>query len=251
MTRGIRKSSQFRRKNTSFSSLTNFCFMSDIIPIPDCSELRDRLAKQGLDEETIKKYNLEELKNSYQTLKNFIEDSNNFSDLVNRSNSFGQNKPLYSSSLFIKLEKLILNRINSLCKQKIEDIQKNPDETISVKTFHAALQSLQQVIESQKLLGDSDIRAMSLKQDKEMQEFLMGMKERESKIRLTFLNRFLAKESIATLIGALVIVLIVGVQLSGIFFDKAKTPEILNNTLLIVLGFFFGQSSNKGKGEND
>lgn len=58
----------------------------------------------------------------------------------------------------------------------------------------------------------------------------------------------LGKESVSTMLGGLLIIVIVLSQIAAFFFDK-DFPDILNNTLLIVLGYFFGQSVVRAKSD--
>ena len=228
--------------------------MSDIADVPDSTELREKLSRLGLDEASIEKYSLDELKDSYKRLKDFEDDPNNFSDLKIPLTVFGQKPKIYSSKVFFKLEKLILDRINLLSRKEIKGLQdpaKSSEDKISVQTFSKAIKSLEEIIDNQKLLNESELKQVSFEREKELYALSMEMQDRNAKRNIDFWGKFLAKESVATFVGAFIILIIVGFQLAGIFVNKEKTPEILNNTLLIVLGFFFGQSSNKGKGEND
>ncbi|MCA6624748.1 MAG: hypothetical protein IM542_19680 [Pseudanabaena sp. M165S2SP1A06QC] len=228
--------------------------MSDIANVPDSRELREKLSGLGLDEVRIGKYNLDELKDSYKRLKDFEDDPNNFSDLKIPLTVFGQKPKIYRSKVFFKLEKLILDRINLLSRQEIKGLQdtaKRSEDNISAQTFSKALKSIEEIIDNQNLLNESERKQVSFEQEKELYTLRMEMEDRNTKRNIDFWGKFLAKESVATFVGAFIILIIVGFQIAGIFLDKAKPPEILNNTLLIVLGFFFGQSSNKGKGEND
>ena len=65
--------------------------------------------------------------------------------------------------------------------------------------------------------------------------------ERKAKVWLTFLER----ESVASIIGA---VLLLGLTTTVIVsaFTGTITPELLNNAFLIVIGYFFGQSTSRG-----
>ncbi|WP_103670643.1 hypothetical protein [Pseudanabaena sp. BC1403] len=254
MTKYIRKS--YKGSDSSYPVSKDMVFMSDIADVPDSRELREKLSKLGLNEESIEKYNLADLKKSYAKLEDFQSDPNNFSDLNIPLTVFRKKPKIYISSRFFELERLILDRINLLSIEEIRLIQEqfneSPENTyINAQTFNQTVKSLEDLIENQKLLGEFYTNRNSFEQEIKRRELDLQEKEIENNNKMKYLDRILAKESVATLIGALIIVLIIGFQLLGIFCDKAKTPEILNNTLLIVLGFFFGQSSNKGKGEND
>jgi len=244
----------YKRGASSYPFSRDMILMSDIADVPDSTKLREKLFELGLDEESITEYDLDELKNSYKKLKDFEKNPNNFSDLKIPLTVFGQKPKIYSSKLLFRLEKLILNRINSLKKGEIQELQdptKSLGDNISVQTFSKAIKSLEEIIDNQKLLNESELKRVSFEQEKELCALYMDIADRNAKRNIDFWGKFLAKDSVATYVGALTILIIVVVQLVGIFWDKAKTPEILNNTLLIVLGFFFGQSSSKGKEDSD
>ena len=59
-----------------------------------------------------------------------------------------------------------------------------------------------------------------------------------------YLKMFLEKQSMATLVGAILLILITFALIIAVFF-KGQTTEILNNALLVLLGYFFGQAVNK------
>ena len=60
-------------------------------------------------------------------------------------------------------------------------------------------------------------------------------------------SRILARESIATLIGSLLLIML-AIVLVVAMFTKAQSSDIVNNTFLIVLGYFFGNSGKEDKG---
>lgn len=65
--------------------------------------------------------------------------------------------------------------------------------------------------------------------------------ERKSKIWLSFLQR----ESAASIIGGIVLLMLTVSLISGMIFGRES--QILSNGFLVILGYFFGQSSSKNK----
>ncbi len=65
--------------------------------------------------------------------------------------------------------------------------------------------------------------------------------ERKSKIWLSFLQR----ESAASIIGGIVLLMLTVALISGMIFGRES--QILSNGFLVILGYFFGQSSSKNK----
>ena len=73
----------------------------------------------------------------------------------------------------------------------------------------------------------------------ELERLKMELFERKSKVWLSLLER----ESAATILGGFLLLIILIVHVTAIF-AKFSMPEILNNAFLIILGYFFGQSTN-------
>jgi hypothetical protein len=65
---------------------------------------------------------------------------------------------------------------------------------------------------------------------------------KKSKARSETLQSFLARESVATIVGGFLLILIALVLLIAMFF-KLTAPEIINNSFLVILGYFFGQAT--------
>ncbi len=68
--------------------------------------------------------------------------------------------------------------------------------------------------------------------------------ERRSKIWRSFMER----ESVATTIGGVLMLIMSFALLSAMFFD-IKTTEIVKSGYLVILGYFFGQASSRKKSE--
>ncbi len=100
-------------------------------------------------------------------------------------------------------------------------------------------------------ISDAEIRnkmteeISSLKEETELkikleQQRIDGL-ERKSKIWLSFLQR----ESAASIIGGIVLLMLTVALISGMIFGRES--QILSNGFLVILGYFFGQSSSKDK----
>ncbi|GHO65730.1 hypothetical protein KSC_046220 [Ktedonobacter sp. SOSP1-52] len=65
---------------------------------------------------------------------------------------------------------------------------------------------------------------------------------------------FVERESVSTILGALLLLIIV-ISLIAAMFNHVTSPEILNNAFLVILGYFFGQTvgkiDSKGKSNRD
>ena len=123
------------------------------------------------------------------------------------------------------------------------------DKAISdVESIDKKFDNLQNIIIN---ISDTEIRnkmndeLSSLKEETELkikleQQRIDGL-ERKSKIWLNFLQR----ESAASIIGGIVLLMLTVALISGMIFGKES--QILSNGFLVILGYFFGQSSSKNK----
>ncbi|NET54031.1 MAG: hypothetical protein F6K09_37045 [Merismopedia sp. SIO2A8] len=95
---------------------------------------------------------------------------------------------------------------------------------------------------------DEQVRIAELEALKKREEFereITRLRER-SKVWLSFL----ARESVASIVGAILLIIITVAQLIAMH-PNVETTEILNNSFLVILGYFFGQAMNKdGKKTN-
>jgi uncharacterized membrane protein YfcA len=55
---------------------------------------------------------------------------------------------------------------------------------------------------------------------------------------------FLERESVATILGGVLLIVITLAQIGAMLF-KIAPSDTLNNTFLVVLGYFFGQSTSR------
>ena len=74
----------------------------------------------------------------------------------------------------------------------------------------------------------------------------MELFERRSKVWFSLLER----ESAATILGGILLFIILITHVTAIF-AKFSIPEILNNAFLIILGYFFGQSTQDRSGKTN
>jgi uncharacterized membrane protein YoaK (UPF0700 family) len=62
--------------------------------------------------------------------------------------------------------------------------------------------------------------------------------------RYRIIKSFLARESVATIIGAILLFCLTIVLIVAAFMHTAL-PEIINNAFLLILGYFFGRETNR------
>ena len=73
-----------------------------------------------------------------------------------------------------------------------------------------------------------------------------GCHPASSKVLLSFIER----ESAATIIGAILLIIIALAHVASLAF-KLSIPETLDSAFLLILGYFFGQSTNRDSSTKD
>lgn len=119
--------------------------------------------------------------------------------------------------------------INDVVAEKVEDPQVRQQLSELVAEF-----SRQQQEFAVKLHEQEDIAAQELRR--------IELQERRWRMRKSLLDR----EPAAVLIGGLLLLLITVTLIIGMF-AHTQTPDILANGFLLILGFFFGQTSHRAR----
>jgi hypothetical protein len=158
--------------------------------------------------------------------------------------------------LLLSRKKLILERIRTLsANEKIESIQdiinQVNDEDVRLKLNQevADLKNESQRLREQSKEVDQEQTREAIKTQTELERLKIEIFERRSKIWFSLLER----ESASTIIGGILLLIIMVAHVTAIF-SKFPIPEILNNAFLVILGYFFGQSTNdksKRRGDTD
>lgn len=143
-------------------------------------------------------------------------------------------------------KRLILERIRALtASEKIESIQelinKVEDSEVRVELNKEVtdFKDEAQRLREQSKEVEQEQSQEAIKTKTELERLKMELFERRSKVWFSLLER----ESAATMLGGFLLLIILIVHVTAIF-AKFSMPEILNNAFLIILGYFFGQSTN-------
>ena len=225
------------------------------------SQLRDL----GLSKDQIETQSLDELQQSLEKVNEALKHPESFGTL-----RFPEVLVLVTSSgsdahferrilqLLLSCKKLILERIRTLStNEKIESIQdllnQVGDEDLKVRLNQEVtdLRSEAQRLREQSKEVDQEESQEAIKTQTELERLKIELFERRTKVWFSLLER----ESAATIIGGILLLVITVAHVTAIF-SKFSIPEILNNAFLIILGYFFGQSTNDtptrrgGTGEN-
>lgn len=213
-----------------------------------------QLAPLGLTAPQIQGQTLEQLHDSLERVNRFIDDPSGLGSfsikisseagaviVLNKSESHFQ---VNAVPLLLERKKLILDRIRELTPQaQAEDfkeviVEKVVDpgaraELLKVLDKHEAAAS-DIARESEQVEVAQEAVVAELRQTRIQVEQM----ERKAKVYLSFLER----EPIAALIGALLLIALT-ITLIVAMFTEQTPSELLSNSFLIILGYFFGQST--------
>ena len=143
-------------------------------------------------------------------------------------------------------KRFILEKIRILsANEKIESIQdlidQIQDEDVKTKLGQevAELKNEAQSFREQTSEVEEEEAQEEIKTQTDLARLKTELFERRSKVWFSLLER----ESAATILGGIFLCIILVVHVTAVF-SKFAIPEILNNAFLIILGYFFGQSTN-------
>lgn len=151
--------------------------------------------------------------------------------------------------LLLERKQLILDRIKELQEEKIEindlrdlvDQLENDDLKDKLSEQIERLEAAQTA--SEKIQAEQAQTSRKLMEEDEKIQYELSkinLFREKSKVWLSFIER----ESVATVIGALLLLVITTAQIVAIF-TNITTSEILNNSFLVILGYFFGQATSR------
>jgi hypothetical protein len=219
-----------------------------------------------LTEEEIQKQTLEELKVSLDKINEAIQHPESFGTINLEINSSGSIFIVKSTSeaqfdigilpILLERKQLILQRIRLLEGEKKigcihELIDQVPDEElksnlqIGFEELNNSSSSLQNELtdtENKRMEERINFQERMFKLYAECNKIDMDRTERKAKVTQSYLE----KESVATLIGGVLLIIIIFSLIYGMIFNIPST-DILNNALLLIMGYFFGQSASKSK----
>lgn len=205
------------------------------------SSLEQRLETLGLGRNQIENYEtVEELENSLERLNECLNEIN--------PSPFTLSGVFYSKYINER-KKLILDRICLLKGEQIKAVVDDTSERQSREEIKNEVDNLLSEIEETKKKSkeiDGEQKELELKIWLSQEE--MRIKQRES-ISRTWLS-FLEKESMASILGGFLLLSILIAQLVSLF-QKLEVPDILNNSFLVILGYFFGQSTAKNSSDEN
>jgi hypothetical protein len=208
-------------------------------------KLESRLVALGLGKDQISTQNLKELRQSLHRVDGWIANPGSFLKLELREIVHSETYfKLNIVPILIERKKLILDYVDELVSErKIKNIRQlvkqvsNKNVSASIVKILDELQTKNSLLkrEYQKL---EDMRLnINYEKQQKFTHISEELTERKNGTRKYLQNR----ESMTTLMMAILLILIT-LSIAIAPFVNIQVPDILNNTFLIILGFFFGQT---------
>lgn len=203
-----------------------------------------RLIELGLGEEQIRGLTLDELQEALDRVNDAITNPQGFGEisvisfrgeLVIAKASSDRQLTVGIMPLLLIRKRLILSRIRELGGQNAEQIleqlvQSGDGDEADRRAADQALQQLRTARSAQQQESQIDQELVRL-------NARAAVYERKARV----VRSFLARESIASIAGGLLLLALAGTLIVAMFVGT-KPTEVVANAFLIILGYFFGQS---------
>ncbi|MBV9771456.1 MAG: hypothetical protein JOZ32_17930 [Bryobacterales bacterium] len=217
-----------------------------------------QLERIGLSAHQIERQSLDELNESLVRVNDAISHPDGFGTLnIKMTANAGllvatarQEAHMEISILPLLLERksLILNRIKSLVGEKRVAGLNDLVATVADPELRTKIESeLSVLAEQSRRLAEQEsaVAQAQAEQITKRDEALAKLRADLFDRRLQSIKDFFARESMATYIGAFILLVLTFVQVSAMFTATRYTSEIVNNAFLLILGYFFGQSGGR------
>lgn len=223
-----------------------------------------QLIALGLSSDQIGRQTQEELEQSLERVNEAIQHPDSFGKLRLRATAVGGWMIASSDSdsnveevnilpLLLERKKLILDRLRSLrINEEFAEVQNatrraeqeggREEEKHRLEEWGANLKKQQdQLKESAEAQKVEELKAkLALAELQARAEIDM----KKAKTRSEIWQSFLARESVASIVGGFLLILIIIILFAAMFF-KLTAPDIINNSFLVILGYFFGQATSR------
>jgi hypothetical protein len=140
----------------------------------------------------------------------------------------------------------ILERIRVLTpREKISNLSELVEKVSDDEVRKALQQEIQDLkAQAQSLNAQEEQTKAAAAEEQSRQQAAFEIEIRRFKERSRVYRSFLERESVATIVGALLLLILGATHIIAMFTGTA-TSDILNNSFLIILGYFFGQTVSK------
>lgn len=213
------------------------------------------LTRLGLSISQIENQNIDELNESLEKVNDAISHPDSFGTLnIRMTPSVGlviaagpAEAHINTNILPLLLERksLILSRIKTIVgERKIDSLQAlvatvaDPQLRKDIEDEISLLAKQSQRLAEQ----ESTVAQVQAEQIAVRDQALAKLQTEIFERRLRAWTGFFARESMATYIGAFLLVILTFVHIATMFIQVARPTEVVTNSYLLILGYFFGQS---------
>ena len=151
-------------------------------------------------------------------------------------------------SRILHLQQLLLERISLLKSEaSTENIADIKQSITTVQDEHARKELLARIEKLEKIAAEKwevDEQLLQIEQERQRMEIALEAEERRTSTRLKYIERLLERESVASVIGSILLLVLVSSLIIGVFVGKVSV-DIIEKGFLVILGYFFGQSVSK------
>jgi len=210
-----------------------------------------QLARLGLSADQIEQQNLEELNESLKKINDAIAQPQAFGTLKMSIGPTGLFVVKAESHfevgilpLLLERKALILRRIKTLGGERRIETLKDLVATVADADLRTKIEGeVSALAEQSRRLAEqeSTLSQAQAEQIAKRDEALAKLRAEIFERRLKAWTNFFAKESVATYIGAFLLIVVMLVQIIAMFTGDKYKSEIINNAFLLLLGYFFGQ----------
>ena len=206
-----------------------------------------------------------------QTLQELQDSLDRINDALRNPQAFGEAKILLTADsgavvarsssdhhltigilpLLLERKRLVLSRIRELGGRNAEAALERlaSGGNGSGNTQQEAAQALKQL----RVAREATQEVVELDRDLVRQREMLALSERRavlSERRARVWQSFLARESMASIAGGILLLLLAGSLIVAMFVGTA-TSEVVSNAFLVILGYFFGQSVGRDRAKRD
>ena len=216
-----------------------------------------RLRDLGLTIDAIDRQSLDELKDSLDRVDEALRDQHAFEQVVavpTRSHSgvvTATSTGSSDSSFLVSIGPLLLDRRRRI----VERIRELADQPAKALLERLASDTVASVDEGLKEAAVRALEQMQSGREAAQQELGLDSNHAVQKEQLELYamkakiwQGFLARESVATIVGGLLLLGLAGALLVAMFVEKPTLP-VITNAFLIILGYFFGHSTVRERAE--
>lgn len=214
-----------------------------------------QLAALGLSEESIRAQTVDQLEESLAKINELVANPGSIGRTTIKVSASGTaviasaveaHMEIGALPLLLDRKSKILERLKALKPvEQLNDLRavvEDVGEPAVRERIERALNDLQQQTNG---LAEQ-IRETELSRQRATTDELEAIKLERFERRARVWQAFLERESVATIVGAVILVVLTGTLVVAMFLGTAPA-DVLSNAFLLILGYFFGQSTRRSR----